>query len=212
VNVVFDFAGVLFDWHPGELVARVLPTRVASVDAARRLADQFFQGYGGDWAEFDRGTIEAGPLAQRIAQRTGLRIDEAMAVIEAVPGALQPVAATVHLLRRMHAEGRPLYFLSNMPEPYARHLEATHEFLRLFRHGLFSARARMIKPEPGIYAHAAARFGIDPARSLFIDDVPANVQAAQAAGWQALHFRGASACERELVGLGLLALPSTQTI
>ena len=204
-NVVFDFAGVLFSWQPAGLVVQVLPQRAATPEAAQRLSDAIFQGYGGDWAEFDRGSIEAGPLAHRIARRTGLEVDEARAVIDAVPLALQPVAGTVQLLQRLHAQGLPLYFLSNMPEPYARHLEATHDFLRLFRHGLFSARARMIKPAPEIFTHAADTFGIDPAQTLFIDDVQANVAAARAAGWQALHFMGADECEVDLLRLALLA-------
>lgn len=205
MNVVFDLAGVLFEWQPSELVARVLPARVSSPASTLRLVDGIFQGYGGDWADFDRGTIEAMPLARRISQRTGLEVEEALAVIDAVPAALQPIDETVQLLKRLHAASHPLFFLSNMPEPYAQHLESTHDFLRLFRRGLFSTRVQMIKPEPRIFEHAVDTFDIDPAQTLFIDDVLANVVAARAAGWHALHFRGAGRCEIELTRLGLRA-------
>lgn len=204
MNVVFDFAGVLFHWQPPELLSRLLPHRTPDAPAARRLVDDIFQGYTGDWGDFDRGTVEPGPLAERIAQRTGLGVDEVRRVIDGVPAELTPITGTVALLRELHAAGRPLYFLSNMPEPYAQHLEATHDFLGLFRGGVFSARARLCKPEPEIFAHCERRFGLDPARTIFVDDMPGNVAAARAAGWHALQFIDAAQCAAALREAGAL--------
>lgn len=198
MTVVFDFAGVLFHWKPPELLARLLPHRVPDEAAAQRLVADFFQGYSGDWGDFDRGTVEPGPLAERIAARTGLTVEETRRVIDGVPAELTPIPGTVALLRELHAAGRPLYFLSNMPEPYARHLEATHDFLGLFRGGVFSARAGLCKPEPEIFALCARQHGLDPANTLFIDDVAHNVEAARAAGWQALQFISPQQCRAAL--------------
>ncbi|CAN5914987.1 HAD family phosphatase [soil metagenome] len=204
VNVVFDFGGVLFHWQPHELIGRTLPGHAPTAEAARTLTAAFFEGYGGDWAEFDRGTVERGPLAERIAARTGLTVADVKTVIDAVPAELQPMPGTVELLRRLHAKGHALYFLSNMPAPYADHLEETHDFIGLFRQGVFSSRIKMVKPDAEIFAHAAQAFAIQPAQTLFIDDVLPNIETARAAGWQAIHFRDAAQCEAELVGWGLL--------
>lgn len=205
MNLVFDFGGVLFRWQPHEIVAAVLPELTPSRAAADRLVVDIFQGYGGDWGEFDRGTVATDVLAQRIARRVpAVSVAQARAVIDAVPAALAPIAGTVALLQQLHAHGHALYYLSNMPEPYARHLEATHDFLRLFRRGVFSARVKMIKPEPAIFAHAAEAFGIAPAHSLFIDDMARNVAAAHAAGWQAFQFADPAQCEAELRRRALL--------
>lgn len=195
LHVVFDFAGVLFRWQPWCLVRRELPHRAGDEISARRLADAIFQGYGGDWADFDRGTLSVPDLVRRIAVRTTLDEDEVLAVVDAVPAELQPVPETVALLRRLHGAGRRLFYLSNMPEPYARHLESTHDFLGCFEAGVISARVGWIKPEAPIFELATARFGEVPASLLFLDDVAANVQAARAAGWQALQFVDAEACE-----------------
>lgn len=203
-NVVFDFGGVLLRWQPHEFVARLLPRRAATPALAHALVAEFFQSFGGDWAEFDRGTLQREPLAERIAQRTGLSRAEVDTVIDAVPHELQPIDGTVDLLRRLYARGHALYFLSNMPAPYADHLEATHPFIGLFRTGVFSARVKMIKPEPAIFDHAVQVFGIDPAQTLFIDDVAHNAEAARAAGWQALQFVDAAQCEAALLRHGLL--------
>src|SRR3546814_18251843 len=62
-----------------------------------------------------------------------------------------------------------------------------------------------MKPDPAIYALATARFGIDPAGALFIDDNPANVAGAEAAGIAAHRFVDAAGLETELVTRGYLA-------
>jgi len=204
MNIVFDFGGVLFRWQPHEFMARLLPARTRTEADTQALIADFFEGFAGDWGKFDRGVLDPEPLAHRIVARTGLLLSDVRKVIATIPYELVPLHDTVALLHRLHEAGHALYYLSNMPAPYAEHLEANHAFLALFRAGIFSARVNLIKPDPAIYAHATQAFGIDPARTLFIDDVAHNVAAAQASGWQALQFRGAVDCETELVARGLL--------
>jgi putative hydrolase of the HAD superfamily len=204
VNLVFDFAGVLFQWQPHELLARLLPQRAPSEAAAHALVAEFFEGYEGDWGEFDRGTLAADALAARIERRIGVTAADARAVIDAVPHELQPDAGTVALLRRLYARGHALFFLSNMPAPYADRLDAAHDFIGLFRLGVYSGRAGLTKPDAAIFAHAEAAFGIEPRDTLFIDDVMRNVEAARRAGWQALQFIDPAQCEAEFARRALL--------
>lgn len=204
MKLVFDFGGVVFHWRPHDLLARTLPHRAADPAAAAALADDFFQGYGGDWAEFDRGTIDPVRLAQRIASRTGVSLAEVSKVIDAVPDELQPQPATVQLMQRLREAGHRLYFLSNMPAPYARHLEQAHSFMRWFDDGVFSSRVQLIKPEPAIFREAARRFGASAHELLFIDDHSPNVDAARALGWRGVRFLSATQCESDLAAMGLL--------
>ena len=117
--------------------------------------------------------------------------------------------ATVRLLddHELSPEAAAVFadiLLSNMPAPYAQHLEDTHGFLALFRGGVFSARAGLCKPEAAIYEHCARELGLVPERTLFIDDVQHNVDAARAAGWQALRFESPAQLGEELRGRGLI--------
>lgn len=200
-NIVFDFGGVVFQWRPQELLRRTLPHRAVDEAAARQLVADFFQNYQGDWGRFDRGTIEIPELAPLIAERLGFELGEVQAVIDAVPGELQAQQETVDLLQRLHDKGHRLYFLSNMPEPYAAHLESTHEFFSRFTDGVFSSRVKLIKPEPEIFALATQRFGIEPSQTVFIDDVAANVEIARAHGWHAIQFINAKQVEADLAGI-----------
>lgn len=201
-HLVFDFGGVLFQWQPPRLLQRELPHVAKDLASATALAANFFQHYTGDWAEFDRGTVEVPDLVARIARRTGLTPAEVQRVVDGVPLELQPIPETVDLLRRLRDAGRGLHFLSNMPLPYAQHLEDSHDFVGWFASGVFSGREKLIKPEAAIFEFAAARFGLPPGELVFLDDHLPNVQAAQALGWHALHFHSAAQAEAELRAQG----------
>jgi HAD superfamily hydrolase (TIGR01509 family) len=140
----------------------------------------------------------------RITARTGLRPAEVHAVVEAVPDELRPVDDSVALLARLREAGHRVCFLSNMPAPFADHLEREHAFMRWFDDGVFSSRVRLIKPDPAIFALAAERFGVPAADLLFIDDHAPNVEAARAAGWRAVRFTDAQACAAHLRRMGAL--------
>ena len=198
---VFDFGRVLFRWRPDALLAQVLPHRASDPESTRHWVGQVFQAYGGDWGDFDRGVVEPQDLARRIAARTGLTEDEVANVIAACPGELEPLPDTVAWLRELHAQGRPLHYLSNMPEPFAAHFERTHDFMGLFESGVFSSRVQLLKPDRAIFVHAAEVFGRRPADLLFLDDHEPNIVAAREAGWQAIHFADASQAKAEAQAL-----------
>ena len=192
MKFVFDFAGVVFHWKPRDMLRRVLPAHTQDEAAVSRCEAALFQGWGGDWAEFDRGVIEPAALADAIVARSWLKHAEVQAVLRAVSLELQPDPGTVALIRELRALGHATYYLSNMPLPYSDHLESSFAIVREFTDGIFSSRVQTIKPEPAIFQLAAQRFGAVPQELLFFDDVAANVVAAQALGWNAWQFHTAA--------------------
>ncbi|WP_395703822.1 HAD family hydrolase [Aquabacterium sp.] len=208
-RIVFDFGGVVFRWRPAVLIRQVWPHHAPDQDRAEHWVQQVFQGYTGDWGEFDRGTVDAPELARRIAARTGLTETELHQLIEAAPAELAPIPASVDLLERLHARGATLHYLSNMPAPFAAHLSRSHGFMQRFRSGVYSSRVQLIKPDPAIFAHAAAHFGAEPDELVFLDDHPPNIAAARAAGWQGIHFQDAAQAEREIRAAGWWPQPGT---
>jgi putative hydrolase of the HAD superfamily len=202
-HLIFDFGGVLFRWNPVRLLARVLPRRAHTPEAADEWKDRFFQGYTGDWGAFDAGLIDAEEAVRRIAKRTGLSEEEVRAVMDAVPDELVPMDETVALMRRARQAGHRLFFLSNMPAPYAVHLRRTHDFLALFEDGVFSSEVGLGKPDPEIYRLALARFDVPASRALFIDDHLANIESANRFGLPAVLFTDAASLERELRARGV---------
>jgi putative hydrolase of the HAD superfamily len=198
LKIVFDFAGVLFRWHPEDMLQRVLPQLAHDEASTYHLKAQLFQAWGGDWGEFDRGCVSVPELVQRISKRTGIAAADVQRVVDAVPRELQPAADTVAWLAELRAAGREIYFLSNMPEPYAAHLERENPFIGWFIDGIFSARVQHIKPEREIFELAARRFGAEPEELVFLDDHEPNVEMACRLGWKALQFVNAAQAAAEL--------------
>jgi putative hydrolase of the HAD superfamily len=199
-TVVFDLGAVLLQWQPVQLVQRILPLYASNEAEAERICAQLFGGFGVDsaWAEFDRGTHEPAALAEILAARTGVTPEHLLDFIQAVPDHLHTLAETAALLPRLSAQGHRLVYLSNMPAPYADRLLAERDFFHHFEDGIFSARVGLIKPEHGIFALAETQFGLDPARTVFIDDNAHNVASARERGWSAIQFFDAAQCEAEL--------------
>jgi putative hydrolase of the HAD superfamily len=186
------------------LIQQVLPHLAASDEQARDLAAQVFQSFapGSDWAEFDRGSLPWDAVRDRIVQRTGLQANDVHSLMAAIPPHLEAVQGTVDWLEALAAAGTRLYFLSNMPAPYAEHLMREHAFLRHFEDGVFSCHVKQVKPNADIFHTAVAQFGIEPARTLFLDDNVHNIQASRALGWQAFMFEHAAQCQQAVRDAG----------
>ena len=198
MNVVFDLGGVVVAWRPEEIVAQ------AFVDpTTRALVHREIIGHP-DWLELDRGTLTVDAAVDRAVARTGLADPDVRSFIEGVPAALVADFDVVALVRRVQAAGHRLYCLSNMPAMSMEHLERAYDFWELFHGKVISSRIGHCKPEPAIYEHLLTTYELDPAETIFIDDVDANVAAAQALGISAIRFEGVAQCEAELRRLGCL--------
>jgi putative hydrolase of the HAD superfamily len=211
MNVVFDFGAVLFTWRPAELLRHHFPERAAAAPQAADLAQAVF-GHA-DWHQFDRGVLSIDAVVTRTAARLGLDPGVLTRLVASIPDHLVPMQETLALLAQLHSlreqqgDAPKLYFLSNMPVPYARTLVQRHAFLQCFDGGIFSSDVQLIKPEPEIYALLEGRYALAPARTIFIDDAVANVQAAQARGWHGIQFESAQQVQAQLLRDGLALLP-----
>jgi putative hydrolase of the HAD superfamily len=201
-TVVFDVGGVIVRWQPLELMREHLP----HVDAQEAFG-QVFENWSlnSDWRDFDLGRVQPQALAERIARRTGYPRESIAAMIASIPAHLQPMAESAALIERVRAAGHRLAVLSNMPAPYADHLEAAHECFGWFEHRAWSGRLGMAKPERSIFDHVESALAIDdPSQLMFIDDHLGNVDVARACGWHAAHFRSAAQVGDDLRALGFL--------
>ncbi|VTU20725.1 HAD family hydrolase [Variovorax sp. PBL-E5] len=201
MNIVFDLGAVLLTWEPVPLVQTQFAHLAPTAEAAHALARQMF--HHEDWLGFDRGTHSLDDAIGRMALRLSLPVDRLEAALAPMGERLEPIAPTLELLDQLRArrdagEDLRLYYLSNMPSPYARVLEVRHAFFRWFDGGIFSGDVKMIKPQPEIYTLLATRYRLAAEQTVFIDDSLPNVVAAREMGWHAIHCETPSAVPAQL--------------
>jgi putative hydrolase of the HAD superfamily len=157
-----------------------------------------------DWIELDRGTMTVDQAVIRGVARSGLSEEQVRGLIESAPRALVVKPDTVDLARRTKAAGNSLYCLSNMPSDSIEYLERRYDFWDVFDGMVISSRIGACKPDPAIYEHLLNTFHLEPARTVFIDDIAVNLEAAARFGIHTIQFTDVPQCEAELRRLGCL--------
>ena len=117
--------------------------------------------------------------------------------------ASETVPAMYDLLRAARAAGIRTCLLSNSwgADWYDR-----TDFPALFDGVVISCEVGMRKPEPEIFQHAAELIGLPPAACVFVDDVEANIVAAQACGMTGvLHVDPVATTDQVATLLGISA-------
>ena len=195
---VFDLGGVLIDWDPRYLYRKIFRSEQEMEHFLANVCTK-------EWnAELDRGrpfeemipllSLEHPEYAKEIGayqRRWG----------EMLGGSF---TGSVEVLQALHAVGYPLYALTNWSAETFHLARARYGFLSLFEETVVSGEVGLIKPDPRIYALLIKQTGIEPTRTVFVDDREENVREAKKFGFKGIIYRDGSELRSELTGLGLL--------
>ena len=192
LNIVFDLGGVVFRWRPDAIINSVFGAR----DTRDLVRKEIFEH--SDWVELDRGTISLKEAIDRGAVRTGLPAKDIARLLHAVPGFLTPIDQTIDLIRRLSNTTDRLFVLSNMHLASIAHLEKQHDIWGLFHGVVVSCRIKKVKPEIQIYQYLLDKYQLEPTKTIFIDDMPENLEAASLLGIRTIRFIDPAQCERAL--------------
>ena len=198
-TILFDLGGVLIDWNPRYLYRPLF----GGDDAA--LEDFLARVCPPEWnLEMDAGR----PFADAVAERQRLFPEHAERIALWHTGWPQmlrdQIPETVELLAALRDRGHRLLTLTNWSAetfPIARQRFA---FLDWFEDIVVSGEVNLAKPDPRIFELTVRRTGLEPERTLYIDDSPGNVEAARALGFRAHHFQSPASLRAELYRHGLL--------
>ncbi|MGY6708687.1 MAG: HAD family hydrolase [Rhizobiaceae bacterium] len=196
-HIVFDIGKVLIHYDPE------LPYRRLIEDEARRrwfLATvctgewNIEQDRGRSWADAEALLIERHPEEAELIRAFRANWHEM------VPHAYED---SVAILESLIEDGRDVTMLTNFAADTFGEARVKFPFLNRPRGVTVSGEVRLLKPDRAIYELHAQSFDLDPAATLFIDDSEKNVEGARAAGWQAVHFKGAAQLRADLASSGI---------
>ena len=174
--VVFDVGNVLVTYEPEKHLALNYPPE--TVDALMR--GIFASTH---WPEVDRGVRAVADILDDIRRESP---DIAHLVEEVVwrqyPTWTRCKEDTIAYLPRLRAVGYRLYLLSNYNDDFFAGQPHFAVFLEQVDGVVLSGNEKCVKPDAALYRVLLDRYGIIPERSVFYDDMPANVEAARALG------------------------------
>ena len=176
-NIIFDLGGVLFRRDP----------KKCTPDFIEFFAFVRFPKMPLFWEEYDRGTLSLEEVKELLCREKGVDRATCDRYVEEAILKQEEIGPTAELVDDLKAAGYRLYVLSNMSREFI-------DFLRqkpVYRHfdgEVVSCEEFTVKPEEKIYRILLDRYGLKPEESLFIDDRPANVEAAERLGIRGFHF------------------------
>jgi 2-haloacid dehalogenase len=115
-----------------------------------------------------------------------------------------PIQGSVDLLRRLQDNGVRTFCITNFPAEKFERACDRFAFLGSFEGAVVSGRERLVKPDRAIFELLLDRYRLQATECLFIDDVSANVDAAEGIGMHGHRFTEPAALAAELIGHGLL--------
>ena len=100
----------------------------------------------------------------------------------------------------------PRVVLSNTNAIHMEYITGTFPILQEFDSQILSHEVGLLKPDAAIYRLTLQQCGLEADRTLFIDDLRANVEGARAVGMQAIQFESVEQIRAELTNRGVLTI------
>jgi HAD superfamily hydrolase (TIGR01509 family) len=191
-NIVFDIGNVLMNWDPKGIYKNLFGKNDYYDHPLSKIV-------GGEvWLELDRGTIELDAAIEKLSilnEPYGKEIDK---FIREAPEHIHPIMETVDFAIKYKKMGFNIYLLSNFPEYGYKIIRNRFDFFNQFHGAIISWEVKAIKPELEIYNILLKKYQLIPENTLFIDDLEANIRAAEVLGIKGIHFADGTNLPMEL--------------
>lgn len=206
-TVVFDLGAVVLQWDPRGPYEQVLPAAEVPAFLARIDFETWNRRHdaGRPFEVGERELIEQFPDSATAVRAYRQHFGHSLT---------GPVPGTGAVIAELQHAGARLLALTNWSAETFPHAQERFGLLQRFEAIVVSGQELLAKPDPAIFELLLQRHRVDPARTVFVDDSPANVATAASMGITALLFIDADRLRSELVELGLLAerVPVTEPL
>lgn len=195
---VFDLGGVLMDFDFDR--ANLAASRVSGLPADEVKRRLFASP---DFLAFERGHLSPQDFHQRLQELLGVKMPYAM-FCAAWNGIFKgEIEGTVSILRALRSRVK-VGVLSNTNVIHFEYLRVRMSLLTELDHVYASHEIGSRKPDAECFNHVLQRMGVSAGRTVFIDDLLENVEAAQRLGMRGIHAVNSQAVQAGLRELGLV--------
>lgn len=191
-NIIFDIGNVLTDFRWREFLRDKgfddgMVGRVARASVMTPL-----------WSEVDRGVWSEEKLMEEFVKLDPGIERELRLAYGNVTGMVTKREYAIPWLQELKKKGYGVYYLSNFS--HRAHVDCLDalDFIPYMDGGILSYQEKVVKPEAEIYLRLLSRYGLKAEECVFLDDTPANVEAAEKLGIRGICFRTKKQAEQEL--------------
>ncbi|MEZ8759225.1 HAD family hydrolase [Vibrio splendidus] len=196
-NVVFDVGNVIVRWAPLEIVRLTFGDTEELESRARSIFQSTI------WMDLNKGFLTESEAKLRYQQELDLSPLECDRLFYYVKQTQILLHGSVELIERVKSAGYGVYALTDNVVEIVEYLKNTYQFWALFDGAAVSAELGLLKPQPEIYQVLLSNYGLKASETVFLDDMPYNVEGARSVGMAAIQFTDAVQCENSLQALGV---------
>ena len=182
-NIIFDMGNVLLEYNPNIS----LDYYCENEKDKQIIYQELFKGP--EWIMGDEGKITNGQRYESVKKRVPERLHKTLKlIVENWDMCMKKVPGAAEFLKLVQEKGYHTYILSNACNRFYHYFPKQFD-LKTFDGVVVSSDVKMIKPYPEIYEYILKTYELNPAQTLFIDDMEANVEAARGAGMKGFVFK-----------------------
>ncbi|MCM1184154.1 MAG: HAD family phosphatase [Roseburia sp.] len=197
-NIVFDMGNVLTRYSMKEYIRKY----AASDEASRIIKNEVCASV--EWIRMDRGTMTDEEAIASICRRVPEKLHDTVSrFIGEFRMEQEPNPPMEDLVRRLKAAGNRLYLMSNTSRRFRRFSQNIASIAYMDDIWISCERG-FLKPEREAYLDFFDVMGLAPETCCFIDDSPANIEAAQRLGMEGcVYHQDVGELERRLRSAGI---------
>lgn len=195
-NIIFDIGNVLTDFRWKDFLRDkgfddAMIERIARVSVKSPL-----------WKEYDRGAWTTEEVMRAFVDADPSLERELHIAYDDVRGMVTIRDYAVEWVKGLKAKGYRVFYLSNFAEKAENDCRDALAFMPYMDGGILSWREKVIKPDPRIYRLLLERYELKAEESVFLDDLPENVESAVNQGMFGIVFESKEQAVSELRMLG----------
>lgn len=197
-NVVFDVGNVIVRWSPIEIINLTFGTQG---EESKELAKRIFQSE--IWLDINKGLLTEQQAKAQYQKTLGLSATECDKLFYYVKETQILLFGTLELIHKLKQAGYRIFALTDNVNEIVAHLKQRYDFWPLFEHATISSELGFLKPSNDIYQSLLTHNDLVAEETVFLDDMPYNVEGAKNNGMHAIQFADAEQATGALRELGL---------
>ncbi len=197
-TIIFDFGNVI-----GFFSHRLTSGRLAYYAGVPAETMHGFLFGGGIEDDIDAGKVSVADLIQKVRDKFPIRCADQLLEL-ALADMFWPNREVCQLIPRLKGRYR-LLLGSNTNELHTRRFKKQFaDTLVHFDDLILSFEIQVCKPDAKFFEHCHGLSQAEPAECLFIDDMPANIAAAQTFGWNGILYQNYPNLKKRMETLGIV--------